>query len=37
VTTGDLADACALIVFLAAEDPERQMPNAAPFMRGGDV
>ena len=37
MTTGYLADACALIVFLAAEDPERVMPNAAPIMRGGDV
>jgi hypothetical protein len=34
MTTAYLADARALIVFLAAEDPERLMPNAAPIMRG---
>jgi PIN domain nuclease of toxin-antitoxin system len=33
VSAGYLADACALIVFLASRDPEQVMPWAAPLMR----
>lgn len=33
MTDGFIADASALIVFLACRDPERIMPNAAPLMR----
>ncbi len=32
-----LADACALIVFLATENPERLMPNAARIMREAQI
>jgi PIN domain nuclease of toxin-antitoxin system len=37
MSAGYLADACALIVFLASPDPERIMPNAAPLMRRKDI
>jgi PIN domain nuclease of toxin-antitoxin system len=37
VSEGYLADACALIVFLAAADPDRDMPRAAAIMRHRDV
>jgi PIN domain nuclease of toxin-antitoxin system len=33
VSVGYLADACALIVFLATPNPDRIMPRAAPIMR----
>ena len=37
MTVGYLADACALIVFLAAADPDRAMPHAAPIMRMEEI
>jgi PIN domain nuclease of toxin-antitoxin system len=37
MSAGYLADACALIVFLASPDPERAMPRAAPIMRNNDI
>jgi PIN domain nuclease of toxin-antitoxin system len=37
MSAGYLADACALIVFLASDDPERVMPRAAPIMRNEDI
>ena len=33
MSAGYLADACALIVFLASPNPDREMPRAAPIMR----
>jgi PIN domain nuclease of toxin-antitoxin system len=37
LSAGYLADACALIVFLASDDPERLMPRAALIMRNEEV
>lgn len=37
LTTAYLADACALIVFLATPDADRIMPTAARHMRNGDI
>lgn len=37
LSTGYLADACALIVFMAMPDPERLMPRATAIMRTADV
>jgi hypothetical protein len=37
MTVGYLADACALIVFLAAPDPDRTMPKAASIMRTAEI
>jgi PIN domain nuclease of toxin-antitoxin system len=37
VSSGYLADACALIVFLGSDQPERIMPRAAPLMRSADI
>ncbi len=37
MTAGYLADACALIVFLADPDADRVMPNAARHMRGDEI
>lgn len=37
MTVGYLADACALIVFPAAPDPDRTMPNAAAIMRAAEI
>ncbi len=33
MTAGYLADACALIIFLASSDADRLMPHAGPIMR----
>ena len=37
MTVGYLADACALIVFLATPDPDRTMPNSASLMRTAEI
>lgn len=37
MTVGYLADACALIVFLATGDADRTMPKAAPIMRTAEI
>lgn len=37
MSAGYLADACALIVFFAAADPEKVMPRAAVLMRNEDI
>ncbi len=37
MSVGYLADACALIVFLAMPDPDREMPRAAPVMRAAEI
>lgn len=37
MTPSFLADACALIVFLSSDEPEKFMPRAAPIMRTGEV
>ena len=37
MTVGNLADACALIVFLATPDPDRTMPQAASLMRTAEI
>jgi PIN domain nuclease of toxin-antitoxin system len=37
VSVGFLADACALIVFLASPNPELVMPRAAPIMRSEEI
>ena len=37
MTAGYLADARALIVFLAAPDPDRTMPKAASIMRTAEI
>ena len=37
MTVGYLADACALIVFLASPNADRIMPNAARIMRSEDI
>ena len=37
MSAGYLADACALIVFLASPDPEQVMPRAAPIMQSEEI
>lgn len=37
MSTGYVADACAVIVFQSAPDPDRLMPRAAPLMRTEEI